>query len=354
MRRQSADQNNTATWVVPRRYSEFHSLNKKLKTRYPIVRNLDFPRRQVVLKLQREFLRKRRLVLEKYLQSLLLIPEICRSRELRAFLSQRAIMSPASSDQNGMSASHSSSAVSTINTRDFVSRIYNSVTDGMEEFLGNISVLDQLSLAGQNIISAATMQLNAGTPSSTAATAAAHDPSGSAMATTADMQAELRAIEHRDLGASTSASTTSARSGSSKEPEPFIKPICDAFLELFDLDKGNNWLRGRAIVLVLHQLLGGTVERKVRETVRILLAEEQLIRYLETVEGTLWPGESGQQGNRKAYESRTAAERARSRQEAGVIFSALLPEIVGSVVGRANAQAASQKFLAVLNNGRLK
>ena len=349
MRRQNADQTSTANWVVPRRYSEFHNLNKRLKQKHPVVRNLDFPRRQVVLKLQREFLRKRRLVLEKYLQSLLLIPEICRSRELRAFLSQRAIMSPASTDKSGMSSSHTSSATSTINTRDFVSRIYNSVTDGMEEFLGNISVLDQLSLAGQNIISAATMQLNAGT-SSSMAIAAKHDQPENALASTADMQAELRAIENQDHNVS----TASTRAGSGKEPEPFIKPICDAFLELFDLDKGNNWLRGRAIVLVLHQLLGGTVERKVRETVRVFLAEEQVLKYMDMLESTLWPGGSSEQGGRGAREVRSLAEKARSKQEAGVIFSALVPEVVGSVVGRANAQVASQKFLAVLNNSRLK
>jgi hypothetical protein len=33
------------------------------------------------------------------------------------------------------------------------------------------------------------------------------------------------------------------------------------FLEAFELNRGNNWLRGRAVVVVLHQLLGGTIER---------------------------------------------------------------------------------------------
>ena len=57
-----------ATWVVTRRYSEFHELNKRLRAKYPEVRNLEFPRRQMVLKLQKDFLQKRRLGLERYLR----------------------------------------------------------------------------------------------------------------------------------------------------------------------------------------------------------------------------------------------------------------------------------------------
>lgn len=50
-----------------------------------------------------------------------------------------------------------------------------------------------------------------------------------------------------------------------KEAEPFVKSICDLFLETFELNKGSgsNWLRGRAVVVVLHQLLGGTIEKYV-------------------------------------------------------------------------------------------
>ena len=40
----------------------------------------------------------------------------------------------------------------------------------------------------------------------------------------------------------------------------FTAPICDLFIELFDL-KENNWLRRQAIVVILQQFLGGTIER---------------------------------------------------------------------------------------------
>jgi sorting nexin-25 len=40
----------------------------------------------------------------------------------------------------------------------------------------------------------------------------------------------------------------------------FTAPICDLFIELFDL-KENNWLRRQAIVVILQQFLGSTLER---------------------------------------------------------------------------------------------
>jgi sorting nexin-25 len=42
----------------------------------------------------------------------------------------------------------------------------------------------------------------------------------------------------------------------------FTTPICDLFIEIFDL-KENNWLRRQAIVVILQQFLGSTIERYV-------------------------------------------------------------------------------------------
>lgn len=252
-----------------------------------------------------------------HLKELLLIPAVCRSRELRAFLSQQAI-SPTDP-----------AATPGANSRDFVARIYNSVADGMEEFLGNIPVLDQLSVAGQNLISAATNQLAANggaTPAALQASAVlAIEPSSDAEA-----EAELLAFENKEL-------------------EPFVKPICDIFLEIFELNRENNWLRGRAVIVVLHQLLGGTIERRVRDNFASLLSESNIVKYIDTLRDSMWPN-----GKLKQSVERTQADRAQSRAEAGVVLSTLIPELAASVVGRSNAQGASRRILATVNNQRLK
>jgi sorting nexin-25 len=41
----------------------------------------------------------------------------------------------------------------------------------------------------------------------------------------------------------------------------FSAPICDLVLAIFELNKKNNWLRRQAIVIILQQVLGGTIER---------------------------------------------------------------------------------------------
>ncbi|KAK4175566.1 putative sorting nexin [Triangularia setosa] len=300
-----------AKWVVKRRYSEFLELHQKLRGQYPSVRGLEFPRRRMVMKLEQGFLQKRRAGLEKYLSELLLLPDVCRSRDLRAFLSQRVI--------NGEG-----------NRKDMISRLYDSVADGMEDILGSIPVLDQLSLAGQNLIAAATSQLSQ-LPLSDEAV-----PGTGVVLNAAEAEAELNAFD--------------GGSGN-KEIEPFVKPICDIFLEVFELNKGNNWLRGRAVVVVLHQLLGGTIERKLRDNVKMLVGEEQVLRYVELVKSAMWPGPGGEMVRDRV--ARTRQEKLKTRTEASLMLATLVPDLAGSVVGRLNAQAASRRVFATLNNGRL-
>ena len=301
-----------ASWAIARRYSEFHDLHQRLRRIYPAVRQLDFPRRRLVMKLQRDFLHRRRISLENYLRALLRLPAVCRSRDLRAFLSQRPIMSKEEVKRDG-------------ERPDIVSRIYNSVTDGMDEFLGNIPVLDQLSMAGQNLISAATSQYY-----NSPAPIPSDDANRIQAASVEEAQAELEAFESPSL-------------------EPFVKPICDLFLETFELNRSQNWLRGRAVVVVLHQLLGGTIERKVRESAKMAVSDNNLLKYLALVKEGMWPGGILQ----RERKPRTAAMKKNSRKEASVVLATLIPELAGGVVGRSNAHAAGRRLFATANNARL-
>lgn len=300
-----------AVWAVARRYSEFHDLNQRLRQIYPAVRQLDFPRRRLVMKLQRDFLHKRRISLENYLQEILRLPEVCHSRNLRAFLSQRPIMS-------GNELSPSSDRA------DLVSRLYNSVTDGMDEFLGNIPVLDQLSAAGQNLISAATSQ-----PLDSFSATVTENKGSSTVEGAQAVQAELEAFDNQTL-------------------KPFVKPICDLFLEIFELNRSQNWFRGRAVVVVLQQLLGGTVERKIREGAKDFVSDDSLLKLLASVKEIMWPA-----GTLRERRPRTENEKTTSRKEAGLVLATLIPDLAGGVVGRANAKGAARRIFAALNNARL-
>ena len=347
VKRQGTEAVPEATWAVTRRYSEFHRLHRRLRYRFSFVRELEFPRRQVVTTLQKDFLKKRRYALERYLNDLLKQPAICRSLELRAFLSQQAIrpLDPAQ-------AGH-------LDRQDFVTRIYSSVTDGMEEFLGNVPALDQLSVAGQNLISAAT--------SATGVDLLARNEPGRVQSNNNDLdnklyahsnpiddpssaaeaQAEITAFE------SQSASETSAmvsNQQASKHKTSFIAPIAAGFLTLFQLNSGNAWLRGRAIVVVLQQILGGTVERRVRESLRsLVLAPSALSKHLDSLWEAVWPGGV----LREAPKSRPKKERESSRAEARIVLMALFEETAGGIVGRNAAKEAGKRMSRVINNERL-
>lgn len=317
--RHGSEKSPAVTWAITRRYSEFHDLHRRLRKRYPSIRDLDFPRRQVVLTLQKDFLKKRSTALERYLRDLLTRPQICRSLEFRAFLSQQTIRPVADNGQQ-------------VDKQDFITRIYSSVTDGMEEFIGNVPVLDQLSAAGQSLITAATSYNAISTTASpTLPQSPATDTENPRQA--AEAQAEISAFENR----------------ADPETVTFIKPICDVFIEIFQLNQGNNWLRGRAVVVVTQQLLGGTIERRVRETFKTYTSETSICRYIDMLRDIMWPNGT----LRTTAPERTEAEKEASRRNAAVVLQTLLPDLAGGVVGRGNASAAARRVHATLNNGAL-
>lgn len=231
------------------------------------------------------------------------MPEVCRSRDLQAFLSQHTIIP----------ANHSKGEIDH-------TRIYKSVTDGSSELTDNDAVLDQVSAVGPSLILAATDELSILSSAAVKESTSAAEP-----------EAELNALESREL-------------------EPFVKPICDIFLEIFDLKQGHSWLRGRTVVVVLHQLLGGIVERRVRDYAQTLVEEESIIGYINLIKDSIWPEGQGTPGKSKI---RTEAQKAKSRKAASVVLATVLPDLAGNIVGKANAQAASRRISATLNNPRL-
>ena len=62
----------------------------------------------------------------------------------------------------------------------------------------------------------------------------------------------------------------------------------------------------------------------------------------------MWPG-----GVMRKPVVRTSSQKTKSKNEASFMLAALIPDLAGNVVGRANAQAASRKIYDILNNPRL-
>ncbi|KAJ6621064.1 PXA domain-containing protein [Mycena sp. CBHHK59/15] len=312
-------------WVVARRYNEFLTMHNKLRDRYALVRSLDFPGKRLVTALSGSFVDTRKAALEKYLQNLISIPIVCDSDELRGFLSRESPF-VASENQGPIKGATAFSG------SDLVRTVYRSVTESIDDMFFGPSMLDVMIQrltrqaaefagivgSGINDVDLVAQALNVS--GKTTSEAALMELSG-----------DLKPLEGE-----TSTSTFSA-------------PICDLLLAVFELDKTNNWLRRQAVVIILQQVLGGTIERKIRENVKSLLEESRIMVFVNLFRNGLWPG-----GKLKPPSMpRTADEKLRTRDEANRKLSSLVPDLAANMIGRSNARRGARRIFAVLQNRRL-
>lgn len=72
-----------------------------------------------------------------------------------------------------------------------------------------------------------------------------------------------------------------------EEVSSFAKPIVDLIVEAFDLRERSKWIKKRAVVLILQQILGGTIETRVRDQVATLTSESAICAMLQTLQAQL-------------------------------------------------------------------
>ncbi|KAF9179970.1 Intermediate filament protein [Haplosporangium sp. Z 767] len=169
------------------------------------------------------------------------------------------------------------------------------------------------------------------------------------------------------------------------EPEGvtiFTEPLCDLFIELFELKEKNNWLRRQAVVIILQQVLGGTIERKLRDTIKAYIEENMLTFYVFKLRDALWPLEATSTKSSPnlsgGYEivgedlgtspasntpplasqpaaktARTPEQKAMTKDQANRKLSAFLPELLGNMVGHQNARRGARRVFAAFQNRRL-
>lgn len=268
--RLASDGSVTAGWVVARRYSQFFQLHQHLRSKFPEVRKLDFPKKGVVLKFQhKSFLDTRKVALHNYLRELLKMPDVCRGKAFRLFLS---------SETFSVDSLASSRAESTNNLADDSSSI-------------NDAEAEEIDMR-QSI--------------------------------TSDIDAE--------------AELDSAR--------PFIQPICDLFIQVFGFDRGNNWLRGRAVVVVVQQILGGTIEKKIRENISGMATEDNITNLVQKVMGSIWPDGA----MKPPSVARSNSDKLKCKHDAQVIVHALIRDASIKIVGGSSSRYASAHAFEMFQN----
>jgi sorting nexin-25 len=171
------------------------------------------------------------------LQNLISIPVVCESDDLRAFLSRESPFMASNPASLGGGPTFSAG-------KDLVRTVYKSVTESIDDMFFGPSMLDVMILR---------------------LTRQAAEFAGIVGSGVNDEDLVAQAL--KASGKSTSEDTLMELSGDLKPLEgetstsTFSAPICDLILAIFELNKQNNWLRRQAIVIILQQVLGGTIER---------------------------------------------------------------------------------------------
>jgi sorting nexin-25 len=130
----------------------------------------------------------------------------------------------------------------------------------------------------------------------------------------------------------------------------FTAPICDLFVELFDLKENkNNWLRRQAIVVILQQLLGSTIERKVRDTFRSSLQPDSIEKVLLSFQELLFPDGV----RRPPSDPRADSEKHDTKVRASKKVGLLIPDVAANMIGRSNARRGARRVFGALQDQRL-
>lgn len=144
----------------------------------------------------------------------------------------------------------------------FMRHIYKTVAQGIDDMLVGPSMLDLITQQlGQQVMefstdpsaaplaSGQTPEYPSESDNVTAAVVSAAASLGLNLSQTTPTQPQNEVVD--GFGKSSEAEGTTR----------FTDSLCDLFIEMFELREKNNWLRRQAVIIVLQQLFGGTVER---------------------------------------------------------------------------------------------
>ena len=127
--------------------------------------------------------------------------------------------------------------------------------------------------------------------------------------------------------------------------------VIDLFIELFELKERNNWLRHQAVVILLQQMFGGTVERRVTENLGWAGELGTAVNLLEWILSYLWP--NGTSFYDVPTVIRTPEQKKKTRSDSVSKLASVFPEIFGGMVGRSNAKRGAERLLWIFQNKRL-
>lgn len=290
----------TATWMVARRFSQFHELHTYLRGKYSYASELEFPKKKLVMKfIQGSLIEERQKKLQIYLQQLIKNKDICSDKLFRDFLSSETF------DIYSNDALHNVDLSSKKKVKDGSgTKLYNIISS--QALYPLLSLTNWRGITDQ--IGDKNFEIN--------------DTLDDSDESSVDQEIKLKQIS-------------------------FIKPICDFLVSVFQLDSSTSWLRGKALILLLQQVFGNTLEKIIRSNIDGRIRQEDTISQLLTdLQSNLWPGGEF----RKKSNPRSALDKKRSKEQCRILLHAFLNDTTAKVFGKAAAYEAAETLYIIFQN----
>lgn len=297
-----------AGWMVARRFSQFYRLHQYLKHAYPEVENVSFPKRKVVMKFQEQALiEERKRKLQAYLRKLVGIKSVCSDRMFRDFLSSDEFSNH--SNDHGAKPSNVIGGATALYNRIWSQLIYFKKANPEPEESPGMSPSDQIS------------------------------PISSSSALPEGLSSDENMSDDE-----------ASEDEINPENYPFVKPLCDMMVTIFQLDKSKTWIGSRALIVVIQQLFDSTFEKMIRTNINGRLRNESNVsELLIALQNTLWPDGKF----RKSSIARTNRQKTRSRHKARYILVSFMLDTFTSFFGRTSSKNAAELVVNVLQNDTL-
>lgn len=128
----------------------------------------------------------------------------------------------------------------------------------------------------------------------------------------------------------------------------YVKPITNLLTTVFGLNDG--WLRGKAVVLIVQQVFGTTVDKLVNQHIEMRLRQPQTaIDVVSALNNIVFPG-----GKFKPPPPiRLVYERAETKREANAIFNVFIHQTCDNIFGSSKSGYAAAKLFAMIQHPSL-
>ena len=384
----------SSSWEVPRRYTEFYTLHSYLKRTYKelmssIVQRELFPKKvSISLKyhLPGTYLYDRRKYkFEIYLKELLKIEEICRDEHFRQFLTTSESFSIDHKGQKyDTSPAKRPKSQPLVSTR-LETETNKDVGDTAQPEIHPIDSSPVLHLSSDDTLITQSSDYSGSESRKNQSLSSINDSGEEEMESTSVLVKDIRTngtgSTLRGVPNETPINKPAFRevqgvanvvSLVKQEDASLVEPMCDLFIAIFsttkkrDIKKGtdryqgnsrpNYWLRGGAIVMVLQQLFGNTIDKYMRESILRVQSTEKIQEILTDLKTALWGPGGYFERRRKLKESgasppvRTTLEMRSSSAEAKVLTEMMFIELCGKVVGLRHSREAATKVHEILQN----